>query len=59
MPAIENGKEGVEHLKLMVIGGENPGMTGLNGRNIEVAKQRLVERCTFINSGEVQNEIGV
>jgi carboxylesterase type B len=58
-PAIENGKGGLEHLRLMVIGGENLGMTGLKGRNIEIAKQRLVERCGFINSEEVQREIGV
>jgi hypothetical protein len=43
----------------MVIGGGNPGMTGLKGRNIGVAKQRLVERCGFINSETVQRELGV
>jgi carboxylesterase type B len=55
-PAFASSSDSPE---LMVIGGGDPGMTGLQGANDMIAREQLVERCAFINSVEVQNELGM
>lgn len=51
----EGDSEGVNGTKVYVIGGANEGLVGLNEGAF--AWQRLEERCGFLNSEEVVNEL--
>jgi hypothetical protein len=55
----EDGEEG-EDVRVFVVGGPEEGLSSVDGRGAReaVQRQRLRERCAFINSDEMIEQIG-
>ena len=52
------GKAELGNAKVMVIGGGQPGMSGLDGGNDALVNERLVERCGFFFDEKVIRQVG-